>query len=40
MMWVGLIKDTSSQQIKIVSTKGENNIAKVYSLKSLELLSE
>lgn len=39
MNWVGLIKDKSTQSIKVVATKGDESIEKTYSLTGLILES-
>ena len=35
--WVGLIKDKSSQSIKVVSTMGEDTVTKTFGLTGLTL---
>ena len=37
MNWVGLIKNKSTQSIKVVSTKGDESIEKTYTLTGLTL---
>ena len=37
MNWVGLIKDKGAQSIKVVTTKGDESIEKIYALTGLTL---
>lgn len=37
MNWVGLIKNKSTQSIKVVTTKGDESIEKTYALTGLTL---